>query len=100
MGAGTAGERQGRSRRAGCRRPQQLEQIEAVLKSRTPARAERGYHAEQVDADIACRPSAATWLEIFGSRARVDGEPMPSLMWKQPVLNRIRPCAKLCIHGF
>jgi capsid protein len=48
----------------------EIEQIEAGLKSRTQALAERGYDAEQVDAEIAADKAREKELGLaFGSHA-------------------------------
>jgi capsid protein len=55
----------------------EIEQIEAGLKSRTQALAERGYDAEQVDAEIAADKAREKSLGlIFGSAS--TAAPFPS----------------------
>jgi capsid protein len=55
----------------------EIEQIEAGLKSRTQALAERGYDAEQVDAEIAADQAREKSLGLsFGSAAA--SAPMPN----------------------
>ncbi|MBX6330197.1 MAG: phage portal protein, partial [Pseudolabrys sp.] len=55
----------------------EIEQIEAGLKSRTQALAERGYDAEQVDAEIAADKAREKSLGLtFGSPS--PGTPPPS----------------------
>ena len=56
----------------------EIEQIEAGLKSRTLAIAERGYDAEQVDAEIAADKAREQALGLtFGEAAVVSAEDVP-----------------------
>ena len=64
----------------------EIEQIEAGLKSRTQALAERGYDAEQVDAEIAADKAREQSLGLtFGSVSGVGMVPdAPSAMDQNP----------------
>jgi capsid protein len=53
----------------------EIEQIEAGLKSRTQALAERGYDAEQVDAEIANDKARERMLGLTFGAARTSGMP-------------------------
>ena len=56
----------------------EIEQIEAGLKSRTQALAERGYDAEQVDAEIASDRAREARLGLVFGTATAAAQPLPS----------------------